>query len=186
MQDVAAGSFITIKDGQVYVGDFNTNIPGNEYEGEPHLYRYDINPDGTFDDGPVDLGQIPHAAQGAAVTDDGVLFSTSYGDSALSPRDLVFQEFDGDELEPAGDAVDVYELDHYAEGITIIDDEVWVTYESGAAQYDGDDGRQWIQRIDLDDLGDMTDDPSPWFDGPFGPVPRPIGPVPLLPGLSLG
>src|SRR5690606_4860171 len=42
--DIAAGSYVEVKDGKLYVGDFNTPVDGpfGKYQGEPHLYQYDV------------------------------------------------------------------------------------------------------------------------------------------------
>ena len=38
--------------------------------------------------------RIPNNAQGVAVTDDGLIFTTSYGSkSGISPNEVIFQEF---------------------------------------------------------------------------------------------
>lgn len=154
---VEAGSYITVKDGQAYVGRFALNPAGpfGDDDNVPELYRYDINPDGTFSN-QSDPIRTPYNAQGLAVTDDGLLFTTSYGASPLSPHHLVLQEFDDspDGVESASDAENVYDLDYYAEGVNIIGDEMWVTYESSAEKYRDkvDRPRDHIQRIPLDDL----------------------------------
>lgn len=158
VNEVAAGSYIAIKDGTAYLGRYAQNPTGpfDDDDNEPELYTYDIGPGGVFSN-ESDPIRTPYHAQGLAVTDDGLLFSTSYGNTwGFSPHDLVFQEFDGsgDGVESAGDADDVVELEYYSEGINIIGDDVYVTYESGADQYDGEDGNPYIERIPLDDLDD--------------------------------
>lgn len=152
-------SYVTYDDGHLYVGEFDkdTALPGDSDPGVPMIYRYDVNPDGTVDVGSRVGQQAPNNAQGVAVTDDGLVYSASYGGSLGAPSDLVFQEFDDAEsfdLEDSDDADKVLDLPQYGEGITIIGDDVYVTHESGSHEYDGEEGHQNIQIYDLDDLDD--------------------------------
>lgn len=139
----------------------------------PELLVYDIadhdgQPTGTFDaDASVERHTIPFDAQGVAITDTGFLFTRSYGSTAFdvggiriqSPRELVFQPFDG------GEARTVAEIDYYAEGVNIVGGEVWITYESNAPEYAGKyeentgspPDNEHIQRFPLDSL-DITRD----------------------------
>ena len=134
----------------------------------PELLVFDIadaqgQPAGGFDgDAPSARYTIPFDAQGVAITDTGFLFTRSYGSTEFdvggirieSPRELVFQPFDG------GDARAVAQIDYYAEGLNIVGDEVWITYESNATEYSGkyeDNTGQapdndHVQRIPLDSL----------------------------------
>ncbi len=162
-QDVPVSSFLNLSpDGRyAYVGEWdkNTLLPGDSSPGHPELYRYEVDHEtGTLvnQSGPQ---RIPNNAQGVAATDGGLLFTTSWGDKAgISPNELVYQPFDGDQsgglrLVDSGDARDVAEVPYYAEGINVIGDDVYVTHESGASAYQGEDGETRIQHHDLDDLG---------------------------------
>lgn len=156
VNDVDAGSYIAVNDNQAYVGRFAQNLTGpfGDDDAEPELYRYDINSDGTFGDvsGPV---RTPYNAQGVAVTDGGLLYSTSYSDKpGLSPHNLVYQTFnDKGSFDVDSDLDDVQEIPYYGEAVNVIDGQAWVTHESSAAKYQGDEGISSIQRYDLDDLG---------------------------------
>lgn len=161
-QDVPVSSFMNLSpDGRyAYVGEWdkNTVLPGDSSPGYPELYRYEVDREtGTLvnQSGPQ---RIPNNAQGVAVTDSGLLFTTSWGDKpGISPNELVYQPFDGDQsggfrLVDKDDARDVAEIPYYAEGINVIGDDVYVTHESGASEYQGEDGESRIQRHALDDL----------------------------------
>lgn len=146
---------------------------------EPEMLVFDIsdrngNPTGEFDPAsPVARHTIPFDAQGVTVTDNGFLFTRSHGSTELdihyqgihittihSPRELVFQPFDG------GEARKVADIDYYAEGLNIVGDEVWITYESNAnkykQKYEDNTGHpptnDHIQRIPLDSLDISRDD----------------------------
>lgn len=113
---------------------------------KPQMLVFDIadasgQPTGRFDpDASVGRHTIPFDAQGVAITDTGFLFTRAYGSKEYdvggvgiqAPRELVFQPFDG------GDARVVAEIDYYAEGVNIVGDEVWITYESNATGHDAD------------------------------------------------
>lgn len=161
-QDVPVSSFMNLSpDGRyAYVGEWdkNTVLPGDSTPGYPELYRYEVDHEtGALvnQSGPQ---RIPNNAQGVAETDGGLLFTTSWGDKpGISPNELVYQPFDGDQsqgfsLVDSGDAHDVAELPYYAEGINVVGDDVYVTHESGASAYQGEDGQTHIQHHDLDDL----------------------------------
>ncbi len=180
MPDGFNASYLTVRDGQAYVGEFAQNLwdpLGIEPAETPRLLRFDIDPATgnlgkrmddpsgvvpTFDTGvpTADVG-IPDNTQGVVVTDNGLLFTTSYSnDRIASPRHVVFQAFQGDpadfQVVAPEDAQKVYELDYYAEGANIVGNELWVTYESGADKYLGkaEEDRDHIQRIPLSDLAD--------------------------------
>lgn len=156
MPEGSNASFITVRDGQAFVGEFARNPPGPFGEDDqPHLNVFDIDTESGTLAGDPESFEIPYHAQGMAITDDGYLFTTSYGNTpGFAPHDLLLQEFDGDGLEDPGDADSVYDLDYYAEELNIVGDEVWITFETGADEYDGDDGRDHIQKIPLDRLDD--------------------------------
>lgn len=160
-------SYITVKDGYAYVGQFGVRPGGigdGDYGNDPGLMRYKIE-DGKFTDptGPIDT---PYYAQGVAVTEKGLIYSTSYSDKdGESPKSLEFQpfaDFDAFEVKEnplaAALGLDValsYEiggLEYYAEELNIVGDELWITYESAAEKYHGADGEDHIVRIPLSDL----------------------------------
>jgi len=139
------------------------------------VYNIDESTGGVIDEGtgevssdkpePEQSFEIPFDTQGVAIADEGLLFTRSYGSLELNvghgikieaPHELTFLERDGsaDGYEAAADAGKVAELDYYAEGVNIIDGQVWVTYESAADKYRDkvDDPREHIQRIPLEDL----------------------------------
>lgn len=161
-----SASYLTVQGDQLYVGSFVQNLRdpfGLTPSQTPELYRIDINgADGSFDPAkPSGRIETPYNVQGAAVTDQGILFTTSYSnDRIASPHHLIFQSFDGPahafNAEPASEARSVYDLDYYAEGVNIINGEVWVTYESGADKYLGkaEEDRDHIHRIPLGQLDD--------------------------------
>lgn len=175
MPDGVNASYLTVHDDKLYVGEFAQNMwdpLGMGPDETPQLLRFDIDAsDGSFgargEDGGFAVGtptgsiDTPDNAQGVAITDDGLLYTTSYSnDRIASPHHLVFQAFEGDpadfRAESPDDASKVYDLDYYAEGVNIVDGEVWVTYESGADKYRGkaEEDRDHIQRIPLGDLDD--------------------------------
>ena len=166
MPEGSNASYLTVKDGQAYVGQFAVDPNGfgsdqakQDFDGKPSLVRFDIGAKGEFVN-PSAPVETPYYAQGVTATERGLLFSTSFGGQDESPRELVFQQFTGNganfRLEAAKDAQSVYRLDHYAEGINVIDNEVWVTYESAADDYrdSGVEPRTHIQRIPLGELKD--------------------------------
>jgi hypothetical protein len=168
-------SYITVKDGYAYVGQFGVRPGGigdKDYGNDPSLTRYEIDDDGSFDlEHPTGPIATPYYAQGVAVTEKGLLFTTSYSNKdGESPKSLKFQPFDGEagyrnfevartELtifgHPLGISVpethDVLELGYYAEEVNIVGDEVWITYESAADKFDGE-GEDHIVRVPLSDL----------------------------------
>jgi hypothetical protein len=84
------------------------------------------------------------------VVDGALLFTTG-------KHELVYQPYDTKSFEAdIGDRKDISNgrIDPYAQGLNIIDGEVWVTYESGSEKYDQevDFPRKHIQRIPLEQL----------------------------------
>lgn len=147
-------SYVAVKDGRAYVGQFST--PQNDsFPDQGYLTRFDIDSKGAFVN-PSDKVEIPDFTQGVAVTDRGLLFTTSYGTQQDS--DLLFQAYGTDpkrfDLASPEQARKVGDIDDYAEGLNIIDGEVWVTYESAADEYKSRPGpeHEHIQRIPLDRL----------------------------------
>ncbi len=198
MPDGARASYLNIKDGKLYIGEFKSTVdalkekigsenppqsPGvlfgkvilptveaftplelGQLEGHPQMLVYDIDAaSGSFDpDQPAQSFEIPFDTQGVAITDQGLLFTRSYGSFELNvahglkidaPHELTFLEREGDGYEAASDASKVADLDYYAEGVNIIEGEVWVTYESAADKYrDKVEPQENIQRIPLADV----------------------------------
>ncbi|HYI00246.1 hypothetical protein [Hyalangium sp.] len=147
---ISNGSFMTVKDGYAYVGGYSEDGDGKAGA----VWRYEINPDTgelikneNSPQGPI---RAPDRAQGIAVVDGALLFTT--GD-----HKLVYQPFDTDSFTAdIDDRTDISngKIDPYAQGLNIIDGELWVTYESGADKYKDDvkNPREHIQRIPLDEL----------------------------------
>lgn len=122
------GSYSAMKDGKLYMGDFEKN----------EMYVYEQNPSGGWDK--VDTVKTPDECQGVLVRDGEYVFSSSYGrdnGSALIVQDRY------DET----DRSDPYSLPNMSEGVVEANGEVVVTYESGAEKYDhmptGDWGWLW-------------------------------------------
>jgi hypothetical protein len=125
------------------------------------LWRYKIGSDGTLGKNPEGPLRIPDRTQGVTVVDGGLLFVS--GD-----KKLTYQPFDEKSFTAnIDDRRDISngQIDSYAQGINIIDGELWVTYESGSHKYDQNVStpRDCIQRIpldrlDLDDAGLTADD----------------------------
>lgn len=158
-------------------GDIIDNISPVEVDVDvavPQMAVYDLD---TFLAGdtapePLQTFDIPYDTQGVAVTPNGLLFTRSYGsletgnpvlDAVIgSPRELVFQAFDGSSegVESPGDAQRAATIDYYAEGVNVVGNEVWITYESNADKYAGkyedNTGRApentSVQAIALDEL----------------------------------
>ena len=168
-------SYITVKDGYAYVGQFGVRPGGigdSKFGNEPGLMRYRIE-DGKFTDptGPIDT---PYYAQGVAVTEKGLIYTTSYSnDKDDSPKSLQFQPFSDFEAFEVpenyaaalitGNTAMSYEiggLEYYAEELNIVGDELWITYESAAKEYEDDAGQDHIVRIPLSDL-DLGNGVSP-------------------------
>jgi hypothetical protein len=121
------------------------------------VWRYKINEEtgSLIEDsrqGPI---RAPDRAQGVTVVDGALLFTTGDQKLIYQPFDSSASTFEAD----IADRVDISNglIDPYAQGLNIIDGELWVTYESGSHKYrdklkDGDEPREHIQRIPLDEL----------------------------------
>jgi len=149
----SAASYMTVKDGFAYVGAYSKNGDGKVGA----VWRYPIDEaTGALNEagrqGPI---RAPDRAQGIAVVNGAVLFTT--GD-----RKLIYQPIDGSTDAFKADIEDRTDIsngriDPYAQGLNIIDGELWVTYESGSEKYRDKLGpwfepREYIQRIPLDRL----------------------------------
>lgn len=144
---VSAGSYMAVKDGYAYVGAYSKEGDGKAGA----VWRYALD-DKTGElvrgsrQGPI---RAPDRAQGVAVVDGALLFTTG-------ARELMYQPIDtrGGRFRADIDArVDIGNglIDPYAQGLNVIGNELWVTYESGARAYRDDVARprEHIQRIPL-------------------------------------
>lgn len=169
--DIAAGSYVDVNDGQLYVGDFKNppDGPFADYQGEPHLYQYDVGPDGVVADDYNYKVRTPYHVQDVAITDDGLLYSRSYSNKDHSPNYLTLQSGDAStgQVDAWQDSRNVQEIPYYSEGISVVDGEVYVTHESGALNPNGDSSDTHVQRHSLDDLspidGPLDREPEPWW-----------------------
>ncbi|MDQ3263230.1 MAG: hypothetical protein M3Y59_06165 [Myxococcota bacterium] len=148
---VSAGSFMTVKDGFAYIGAYSKD--GDGKVGAVWRYQLDEKTGALIEDsrqGPI---RAPDRAQGMTVVDGALLFTT--GD-----RKLVYQPIHPGTDTFQADLADRREIsngliDPYAQGLNVIDGEVWVTYESGSHKYRDKlnppfKPREHIQRIPLD------------------------------------
>lgn|GEM_PF-1919833 len=153
MDLVSAGSFMTVKDGYAYIGGYSKD--GDGKAGAVWRYKVDEKTGELIKDsrqGPI---RAPDRAQGMTVVDGAILFTT--GD-----QKLIYQPFEASEdsfTANIDNRVDIGNglIDPYAQGVNVIDGELWVTYESGSHKYrDGlnpkYEPREHIQRIPLEDL----------------------------------
>ncbi len=145
-------SFMTVKGDYAYVGGYSPN----EDDKAGAVWRYKIADDGSIIEGsrqgPI---RAPDQAQGMTVVDGALVFTTG-------SQKLYYQPFEESESSFEADVEDRKEIgngliDPYAQGVNIIDGEVWVTYESGSHEYrdelgEGEVPRTHIQRIPLEDL----------------------------------
>ena len=134
------GSYSTIKDGRLYLGDHEKN----------ELYVYEKGPSGQWVK--VDTIDTPDNSQGVIVRDDELVFSSSSG-RHQDHSSLVVQDMDGNRSEP-------YELPSMSQGVVEVDGNLVVTYESGAEEFDhaigGTSGWWWL----LDDYRDLWANPN--------------------------
>ncbi|MBB6628278.1 hypothetical protein H5V45_13200 [Nocardioides sp. KIGAM211] len=140
-QELAASSYSTIKDGQLYVGDFDSNT----------MYAYNKGPDGQWQPVVGSNGQplpipTPDNVQGVLVRDGEFVFSTSSGRGNESQ--LIVQDRN------SGDRSDPYTMPNMSEGVVEVNGNLITTYESGAAEYDHWDGKLgWLWGVkDSDSL----------------------------------
>lgn len=147
---VSSGSYMTLKDGYAYVGGYSPD--GDGKAGAVWRFKIDEKTGALIEDsreGPI---RAPDRAQGMTLVDGGILFTT--GD-----QKLIYQPFTSTEDTFSADIrkrADIGNglIDPYAQGINIIDGELWVTYESGSHKYrdNVDEPREHLQRIPLEDL----------------------------------
>ncbi|WP_242112781.1 hypothetical protein [Luteimonas aquatica] len=148
---VSNASFMTVHGDYAYVGTYNKDADGADTTGA--VWRFEIGADGRLTDpsGPI---AAPDRAQGMTVVNDGqgLLFSTGDRHLVYQPIESSPQTFTAD---GASENIDNGKLGSWAQGINIVGDELWVTYENGSSQYDGHDGPQRIERIPLSELADF-------------------------------
>ncbi|WP_254623954.1 MULTISPECIES: hypothetical protein [unclassified Myxococcus] len=153
MDLVSAGSYMTVKDGYAYIGSYSKD--GDGKAGAVWRYKLDEETGSLIEDsrqGPI---RAPDRAQGMTVVDGALLFTT--GD-----QKLIYQPFEASAdsfTANIDNRVDISNglIDPYAQGVNIIDGELWVTYESGSEKYRDKlnpkyEPREHIQRIPLEDL----------------------------------
>ncbi|MBK7862473.1 MAG: hypothetical protein IPJ65_28460 [Archangiaceae bacterium] len=142
----SAGSFMAVKDGYAYVGGYSEDGDGRAGA----LWRYPLNGDGTLSKTPEGPLRVPDRAQGVAVVDGALLFTTGARQLVYQPFDEATFTADIDDRRDIGNG----RIDPYAQGLNVVDGELWVTYESGSHKYDQqvDSPREYIQRIPLEQL----------------------------------
>ncbi len=127
-QTLDAGAYSTIHDGVLYAGTF-THEPGEPGE----LYTYEQDGSGTWvrTGGPY---ETPGEAQGVAIHDGHIVFSTSEG--RQNPSTL--QVYDLNHLTSTGELgtqQGFESLPNMAEGVVPLPEGLLTTHESGAAHY---------------------------------------------------
>jgi hypothetical protein len=134
---VPASAYLTVHGGRLYVGSFDEEDPGS-------VYSVPLGADGQPSGPPVFETTAPPRSQGLAVTDDGFVFSTSWG--RKNPSELISISRSGE--------VRRLQAPNMSEGIVIVDGRLYVVYESGASayQYDGNDPGDHITITPLDAL----------------------------------
>ena len=134
---VPASAYLTVHDGRLYVGSFDEEDPGS-------VYSVPLGADGQPSGPPVFEATAPPRSQGLAVTDDGFVFSTSWGRE--NPSELVSISHSGE--------VKHLTAPNMSEGLVIVNGQVYVVYESGASayQYDGNHPGHHITITPLDAL----------------------------------
>ncbi|RKH64616.1 hypothetical protein [Corallococcus llansteffanensis] len=147
---VSAGSYMTVHDGYAYIGGYSPD--GDGKAGAVWRFKIDEKTGALIEDsreGPI---RAPDRAQGMTVVDGALIFTT--GD-----KKLVYQPFESSADTFSADIekrVDISNglIDPYAQGVNVIDGELWVTYESGSDKYrdNVDNPREHIQRIPLEEL----------------------------------
>lgn len=141
--DAPASSYLGMgDDGTLYAGTFVEGPLGPDLWRDAYgeLYSYQLD-DGHLS-APTFETLTPYEVQGVDTTDDGYLFSTSYGRDFGS--ELQFQGFGGHP-----DDADVTEhLPPLSQAVNIIDGDAWVSFEGAAVKFDSQ-GPDHVQIIDL-------------------------------------
>ncbi|RYZ40481.1 MAG: hypothetical protein EOO71_15915 [Myxococcaceae bacterium] len=147
---VSAGSYMTIHDGYAYIGGYSPD--GDGKAGAVWRFKIDEETGALIQDsreGPI---RAPDRAQGMTVVDGALIFTTGDKKLVYQPMESTEDTFSAD----IDDRVDIGngQIDPYAQGVNIIDGELWVTYESGSHKYKDNvkEPRDHIQRIPLEDL----------------------------------
>jgi hypothetical protein len=132
---VPASAYLTVHGGRLYVGSFDEQDPGS-------VYSVPLGADGQPSGPPVFEATAPPRSQGLAVTDDGFVFSTSWG--RKNPSELISISHSGE--------VKHLTAPNMSEGLVIVNGQVYVVYESGASayQYDGNHPSNHITITPLD------------------------------------
>ena len=132
---VPASAYLTVHGGRLYVGSFDEEDPGS-------VYSVPLGADGQPSGPPVFEATAPPRSQGLAVTDDGYVFSTSWGRE--NPSELISISHSGE--------VKHLTAPNMSEGLVIVNGQVYVVYESGASayQYDGNHPSNHITITPLD------------------------------------
>ena len=135
----AGGSYSAIKDGKLYLGDYEAN----------KLYVYEKDAFGTWQpvrdaSGRAEVIDTPSKVQGVVVRDGELVFSTS--PNRFDEGSLIAQDRE------TGERSDPYTLPNMAEGVVEVDGNLVTTYESTARQYHDDGSRfGWVPGVPDDD-----------------------------------
>lgn len=111
------GSYSAIKDGKLYMGDFENN----------KLYTYERNSKGEWEQ-VGDPVTTPDNCQGVVVRDNEFVFSSSSGRHENNSK-LYIQDFDGNRSDP-------YYLPSMSQNVVEVNGELVITYESGAEEFE--------------------------------------------------
>jgi hypothetical protein len=132
---VPASAYLTVHRGRLYLGSFDEEDPGS-------VYSVPLGADGQPSGPPVFEATAPPRSQGLAVTDEGLVFSTSWG--RKNPSELISISHSGE--------VEHLTAPNMSEGLVIVNGQVYVVYESGASayQYDGNHPSNHITITPLD------------------------------------
>ena len=136
--DIPATSFSTIHGGRLYVGEYVDGDPGS-------LFSYALGADGALLGEGRYEGPTPHNSQGVAINGNGFLFTQSHGPD--HPSDLLYQPFGSDEASTIG------ELSALSQGLNVIGNQLYVTSEASAYQFDVPDAPVAIDVFDVSDFG---------------------------------
>ena len=127
-------------------GTPDTSRSSEYVDGDPgSLYSDALGPDGTLVGDARYDGPTPHNSQGVAIHGHGFLFTQSHGED--DPSDLLYQPFGSDEPRTIG------ELSPLSQGLNVIGDQLYVTSEASAYQFDVPDAPLAIDVFDVSDFG---------------------------------
>ncbi|WP_338863714.1 hypothetical protein [Myxococcus stipitatus] len=125
-----AGSFIAVKDGYAYVGAFSGT---GENKGAVSRYKIDPLTGKIFNQSRTGPIEAPKRAQGIAVVNGALLFTTGEKKLIYQPITSTADSFQANTS--ARKDISNKKIGPYAQGINVIGNELWVTYESGAKKY---------------------------------------------------